>query len=107
MEQQSFVRNAADKKQVRHAKRKQESKEERQLNDVRYILNDERGRRFLWRYLNLCGVFRSSFTGNFETYFNEGERNVGLKMLADVNEAAPEVYAVMVKEARDREKKDD
>jgi hypothetical protein len=67
---------------------------------MRYILSSRQGRRFLWRYLERCGVFKTSFDGTSRTYFNEGERNIGLKLLADVNEANIEAYVTMMKEAK-------
>jgi hypothetical protein len=51
--------------------------------------------------LDFCGVYKSSFTGNSETYFREGQRNVGLRMLSMVQINAPEFYIEMIKEAKD------
>lgn len=98
MEERSLVKNAADKEQVKKAGSKAERIREQELNDIRFLLSREQGRRFLWRYLEICGVYRSSFTGNSQTFFNEGERNVGLKLLDDIMEAAPDAYLVMLKE---------
>jgi hypothetical protein len=102
----SYVKNAADKKQVRKAAQKEQSRRDKELNDLRFILNDVQGRRFLWRYLGECGVFRSSFTGSSETFFREGERNVGLKLINDIHEASPEAYILMIKENKESEDKD-
>ena len=85
---QSLVRNAADAQQVEDAKQKVESKNDQRLNDIREVLNTRRGRRFYWRYLEICGVFRTSNADASQIFFNEGMRNVGLQLLADVNEAA-------------------
>lgn len=90
--------NAADEAQVKERKSKAKFKRSEELRDVREVLQTPCGRRFIWRYLVDCGVFRTSFTGNSHTYFNEGMRNVGLKLLADINEAAPEAYLQMIKE---------
>ena len=93
-----YVKNAADTKQVKAAKEKEESRQERELNDVRHVLNSKEGRRFLWRYLGECGMFRTSFTGNSETFFKEGERNIGLKIMSDITAASDEAYFLMMKE---------
>lgn len=61
-------------------------------------MSDKRGRRAIWRLLDITGIYRTSFTGNSTTFFNEGARNVGLQFLADVNEACPERYLEMLKE---------
>lgn len=94
-----LVTNAADKSQIKSAARKQRWSREKELNDVRVILSTKHGRRLWWRYLGRCGVFASTFTGNNTTFFKEGERNIGLMLLADLNEAMPEAYALMQKEA--------
>ena len=77
----------------------------RELFDTAKVLSTIEGRRFYWRWLQRCGVFRSSFTGNNTTFFNEGERNIGLEMLADVNEADPEKYLLMLTESQLEERK--
>lgn len=90
--------NAANPDHVSSAKREEESKRERELMDVEYVMGSKEGRRFVDRYLRIAHVHTTSFTGNNTTFFNEGERNIGLRLLADVNEACPELYIEMQKE---------
>lgn len=71
-----------------------------ELNDIAHVLSTLTGRRFFWRLLQRCGVFKSSFTGNNTTFFNEGERNIGLILLTDLNEADPNAYMLMIQESR-------
>lgn len=94
------MKNAADQEQVAAAKEKQLRGRERELEDVRLVLGTPQGRRLFWRYLEECGVFRTSFTGNSTTFFNEGQRNIGLKIMADINDADPAFLAVMTKESK-------
>lgn len=96
----SFVKNAANQEQVQQAEGKVRKTREQELIDIKWILSEPIGRRFLWRYLDICGVFRSSFTQSSETFFLEGQRNIGLKILADINEAHPEAYLLMMKESK-------
>lgn len=72
-----------------------------EVGDFQWLMSDKRGRRFVWRLLAKTGVFRSSFTGNSETFFREGARNVGLMLLAEINEHSPEQYTLMLKEQRE------
>lgn len=74
------------------------------LNDFRLIMQTLEGRRWIWWLLSESGVFRSSFTGNSATFFNEGMRNLGLKILNQINVACPERYLQMTTEAQHREK---
>ena len=102
MAERSFVRNAADSEQVEEAEQKVESLNDQKLNDLREVLSTRRGRRFYWRYLEICGIFRTSNADEHQVFFNEGMRNIGLQLLADLNEAAPEVYPIMLQEAKEK-----
>lgn len=101
MTKQSLVKNAADPDQVKKATEKTESRQDRELNDVREVMNTVRGRRFMWKYLAFCGIYKTSYAGEHEIFYNEGMRNVGLKLLADVNEASPEAYLQMLRENKE------
>ncbi len=98
--------NAADEEQVKRRKRKDESQRERELADMRWVMSSVEGRRFVWRLLEKAGVFRTSFTGNSTTFFNEGMRNMGLMVLGDVHEAAADEYIVMMNESKEKESND-
>jgi hypothetical protein len=95
-----FVKNAADESQVKGAEGKGKRKREQELEDIRSVLATRQGRRFFWRTLIMCHVFETSFTGNSQTFFNEGERNIGLKLFADLNESDPEAYLKMLRESK-------
>ncbi len=95
-----LVRNAADAEQVKEAGVKEKFGRKQELNDVYNILAIPSGRRWVWRVLSDCGVFKSSFTGNSTTFFNEGRRDIGLRILADVMEANPDAYVQMAKGAQ-------
>lgn len=94
----SFVQNAADPQQVKEAAQKVKYGREQELNDVRSILATREGLRFMWRYLSECGIFKTSMTGSSQTFFLEGRRDIGLRLLTDVNEADPEAYFRMISE---------
>lgn len=87
--------------------RRKESEDERRARrvaegeDLRRVMSTASGRRFVWGQLERAGVFRSSFTGNSETFFREGQRNIGLMLLADVNEFCPEQYLTMLMESKE------
>jgi len=71
-----------------------------EADDIKWLMSGKRGRRVMWRLLDRAGVFRSSFTGNSETFFREGQRNIGLIYLGQVHEIAPDAYPTMVEENR-------
>lgn len=61
-------------------------------------MSTSQGRAFLYDILDFCGVYRSSFTGNANTFFNEGMRNVGLYLMGRITKEHPEQYIEMLKE---------
>lgn len=87
-----------DKDEARKAKAFQKAQEQQSREEMRYLLSLPQFRRFAWELLQNTHLFKSSFTGNSETFFREGERNVGLRVYARIQEADPAAYAVMVKE---------
>jgi hypothetical protein len=96
-------KNAANPGHVQKSEHDEKIIRENELNDLRYVLNDVQGRRFLWKMLADCGIYESSFTGNnSETFFKEGSRKVGLKIMTDIMEASPESYLVMLKESKEK-----
>jgi hypothetical protein len=96
----TLVKNAANEDQVKEAKLREKYGRDREVEDVRSILSSVYGRRFIWRYLDVCGVFKTSFTGSSQTFYLEGQRNIGLKILADINEANPDAFVQMMKESK-------
>lgn len=104
MAEKVIVKNAADEDQVKEAGIRVKRGRTQELQDVAYLLSDKRGRRFFWRYLSTCGVFKSSADNSGSwTYFNEGRRDVGLRLLSDMDEAAPDAYALMLKESKEEQ----
>jgi hypothetical protein len=95
----------ADKEKVRKKGLKERLDRRNELSDIAVILGTRSGRRFFWRLLTQCGIFRSSMTGNNTTFFNEGRRDVGLHFLADSQEF-PEQYLMMMRESREPEVKE-
>lgn len=70
-----------------------------ELDDLKWLMGDKRGRRFIARSLEHAGVWRTSFsTDALVMAFNEGARNAGLRLLARITESLPKQYAVMLKE---------
>ena len=51
---------------------------------LKELLNSESGRWFLMRLLDATKVNAVCFTGNSKTFYNEGRRDVGLGIIADI-----------------------
>ena len=60
------------------SKTKQDYIRDRDIDALNHVLSTELGRWFFCRLLDRTDILRQSFTGNSETFFNEGKRKVGL-----------------------------
>lgn len=106
MADKPLVENAADERQIKAASRRLGRNRQQELDDFKQIMSTQVGRRFLWRLLDLTGFQKTSFTGNSTTFFNEGQRNIGLILWADMNQSCPEMYVTMLNEIKEREAKE-
>lgn len=72
---------------------------ENEESDLKWLMQNKRGRRIVWRLLDQSGVFRLSFNTNaMQMAFSEGNRNFGNRTLAMIHALCPEQYPTMVKE---------
>lgn len=63
------------------------------------LLRTTPGRRWMWATLSACGVYATTFRPDaYVTAFNEGQRAIGLRLLADVMRVAPAEYLTMAEE---------
>lgn len=101
MTEQALVGNAADPAQVKDAARKERRAETQQLDDLRQVVSSRSGRRFLWGLLCDVRLFESECHAEVHRqYFTAGERNVGCRLLARINDLDPALYHIMAQEAQ-------
>lgn len=86
------------------AERRERLARENEAEDFKWLMSHAQGRRFVWRLLEKAGMYRTSFTGNSETFFREGQRNFGIMLTVLANEHCPEQYALMVSESKEPKK---
>lgn len=106
MSQSPMVRNASSEKQVKSAEKKLEVKRLNELEDLRWVLSDPRGRRVLWRILDFCSVFRSIWEASAKIHYNAGRQDVGHFVQSEVTEARPNAMLEMILEHKTKELKD-
>ena len=95
--------DAGDEGQVKKKKTKAQIHKEQNREDLKAILDMPGGRRFLWKLLEECGVYKISFIGEpYQTAFNEGKRQIGLRLIEDIFDAYPHAYTGMRVEATHR-----
>jgi hypothetical protein len=92
--------DVSDRTQVRAARRSAAAEEREEGERLAAFLGQPIARRWMWRLLEACHTFSTSFDDNpYRTAFREGERNVGIRILADIMRNCPHQYSVMTQEA--------
>lgn len=70
-----------------------------EVDDIKWLMSNRRGRRIAFRWLERSGLWRLSFNTNaLAMAFNEGERNAGLRLQDLLVTHSPERYAEMLQE---------
>jgi hypothetical protein len=67
--------------------------------DLKKILSLPEGRRFIWRQIGECHIFRSAFNLNTKLEdFQLGQQDRGLALLNEVNAVDPNMFAQLQRE---------
>lgn len=85
-------------------------KRNRELNDIRSVLNTPEGRRFYWRILEQGQIFKDGFVAGDNGYGstrNLGTRKVGLWALSELMEARPDAFTKMQREHASEAKREE
>ena len=101
----ALVRNAADKKQIEKAGKQQRLERQRELDYVRAVVATPAGRAFMWNLLAYCRTFSSVFDPEATSMaFKTGRQDVGHFVMAEISEADPDKFLLMMQESQQREK---
>lgn len=95
---QAYDPNDPEQVERRQIEAARDEMEKRQA--IGRLLLDAAGRKWMWDLLVQCHVFHTEFHGEntHMTAFAIGERNIGLRILSEMNAAAPNAYAAMLQE---------
>lgn len=95
--------NASDRKQIRAAEKAQQRADFEKIDFLKSMLSSPGGRLWFYDLLESCHLFSDPFTGNpYQEAFLKGERNVGLRIFADITAHCPDQYLSMMKDANGR-----
>jgi hypothetical protein len=90
-----------DEREEQQAHAAQALKRKQQVEDFKWLMAHAQGRRIVSRLLEETGVHRTSFNHSGSVMaFNEGKRHLGLFLMAEILEIAPESYVKLLKEYR-------
>lgn len=95
--------NAAERSHVKAAAKASRFADKARFEVIRGIMDTTSGRAWMLGLLERCHVFASSFsTDGLSMAFREGERNIGLGLLADVMQSSPDNFTLMMREQDER-----
>lgn len=84
--------------------RKKHDLEQREKDDIKFVMDSEQGRRVVWGLLEKGQVFGTCFNVDQNiTAFNEGQRNLALVLFQRVMTHCPDQYLKMAAEASEQE----
>ena len=77
---------------------------QRDIEDIKFVMDSEQGRRVVWGLLEKGQVFGTCFNVDPNiTAFNEGQRNLALVLFQRVMTHCPDQYLKMAAEASEQE----
>ena len=98
---EAVVRNAADKEQVRNARKVVKDAEFDAHENVRVLLQLPQFRDFVWRLMGHCRTFEATFHPDpYQHAFNAGAREVGNFVNVMLMESDPDAFIQLINENR-------
>lgn len=95
--------NAGNETDVETVERVHRGREAELNHALSTLLAQREGRVVLWWIIrDLSGWFDRTFTGNEETYFNEGRRQVGTSLFERLNRLRPTAFGDLINEMNER-----
>lgn len=89
--------SSSDPRKLKDQGARSKDRDKQDAEDLQHVLSTPQGRRFVRGLLADCGEHRSSFHTNAQvTAFNEGGRNIGLKLKSRIVKASPEWLAELL-----------
>jgi hypothetical protein len=101
--------SASDRKDIRRAEKDAKLQATQDAETIcKIVMGDPFGRAWMWRLLSQAHIFEPNLIPDIRlSSIWDGERNFGLRLLADIMLHCPELYLQMTREANDRHNSDD
>jgi hypothetical protein len=95
--------NASDRKSIRRKEKAARLAEVSRAAVITEVMSTIQGRQWLWDLLGNCHIFSTTFNPEPSiSAFQEGQRNVGLFLLADIMAHCPDQYIQAMRESNER-----
>lgn len=102
-DEQDASYDTSDPEKVNKARKKYARTRAHRLEFVAAAMTTEQGRAWYYDMLIRCKVLKTPYTSDsHDTAFRCGEQNIGLMILSDIQDAAPDQYIVMISENKTR-----
>lgn len=98
------VKNAADRGQVDRAAEVARDEQADHLNAVRTALSTTEGRRAIWDWCVMLGLFKSVYAASSQIYHSAGMQDAARRIWTDCEEASLDLCETMHREAVERQK---
>jgi hypothetical protein len=97
--------DASSRKDVRRLEKESARIDKERQTVIYQIMDTTTGREYIWNELSAAHVFQTCFSSDpLQMAFLEGERNAGLRLMADIMENCPDLFIQMMRESNDRER---
>ena len=95
--------DASSRKDIRAAEKAARQAELIRIQYLQAAMSMPQGRAWFYELLEFCHIFNDPFTGNaLAEAYRKGERNVGLRIFADIIAHCPDDYIRMTREENGR-----
>lgn len=97
--------NAGDPQHVAKRQKSGKTRDLQKASALKGIMSLPEGRMWMWDLIARCGVYHSSYSSDaLAMAFQEGHRNIGLHLTAEINRLSPELYARMTAENQEKDR---
>jgi len=95
--------DASNRKDIREAEKAAARIERDRIEFLTAALSTVQGRTWFYHFLEDSHLFSDPFSGDpYREAYLKGERNVGLRIFAEISQHCPNQYIQMIKEANER-----
>lgn len=94
----------SDPVKVKKAEMKEKDLRQQELNDIRTVLSNASGRRFMWRLLSKCNSFSSVFSAdNSLMSYHSGQQDFGHFIMDEIVQADENLLMKLMKDNMKKE----
>lgn len=97
--------DASDPSVVNTARKKASRKKNERLKVIQAVMEQKECRKWLREYLDSLFLFSNPVVSGdpYLTHFNIGKQDAGKQLMADIMNAAPDLYLLMIREKNEEE----